>query len=583
MKIKISDYIVNKLEEIGVTTIFGYQGGNISHLIDSIGNSGKIEFVETYHEQAAAFAANSYAQAGEKIGVAIASSGPGAINLLNGIANAFCDSIPCIYFIGDINTTAKKNSGSLRQNSFQEINILPMVEPIVKYATSIKKPEEIVTELEKAIHIATTGRKGPIVINLPHDIQRSFISVDGYGEIKSGEEIEKKECVVSVLKTVDVLKQSRRPVILIGGGMKDNECRILLKKLLDKFPVPVVCSLLGIDVLNHSSIFYRGVVGGYGNRVANLCIKYADCILILGNRIDDRQITSLNIEELGEKRIIHVDIDKNEIGNKLKEDISIVCDVHEFLKKLIPALPELSFKEWLCLTSKMKNDFKQIDGSFESEDTSVALMSSLHPNDFINDLSKEIEANYTLDVGNNQMHAMQSLYVNGETRVYSSGGLGAMGYSLPASIGTCYSDKRKKTICITGDGGLQMNIQELQTIIFHNLPVNIVLLNNHALGMIYDLQKKMFPDRYIGTIEGYSTPNFEKVSKAYGFKYFRVNCMSDYNEAINLLKRETEVFVELNMTIPVAMKPGPGNGIFAQNPQLNNEYIEQLEMEINRI
>lgn len=560
MKIKVSDYIVERLHEEKIDIIFGYQGGNISHLIDSIGNSSSVKFVENYHEQGAAFAANSYAQVNETIGVAVASSGPGAINLLNGIANAFCDSIPCLFFTGDVNTTAKKKNGSCRQNAFQEINILPMAVPITKYCVSITSANDIVDELDKGIQIAKSGRKGPVLINLPHDIQRTIIETNTTKR-KSYKESAMIDSSIFE-KVLQVLSCAKRPVIIVGGGMRSSQSKKLLKKLLDTTAMPVVSSLLGLDVISHDHFCYRGMIGSYGNRGANLCLKYSDCILALGTRLDDRQIGTNDIVQFENKKIIHVDIDIHEIENKLDEDISIVGEVSQFLEKLI--LEDIGrnvYSEWLALSKKISEKYI----SYEQNPK------EMHPNDFIRKLSESTKGVYTLDVGNNQMYSAQSLFVGEDELILSSGGLGAMGYSLPAAIGASLSKKIKKVYCITGDGGLQMNLQELQTINVHQLPINIIVLNNNALGMIYDLQTKMFSNRFFGTIKGYSAPDFSKIAKAYNFKYFKVNDVEDYEKAIELLKAELQVFVEMKIDVTIKTNPDPGNGIFEQSPFVDQE------------
>lgn len=571
MQIKVSDYIVNRLAQEGVHTIFGYQGGNISHLIDSIGNNADVEFVETYHEQAAAFAANSYAQINETLGVALASSGPGAINLLNGVANAFCDSIPCLFFTGDVNTTAKKENGSLRQNSFQEVNILPMAQPIAKYCVSITNAEDIVTELDKAIEIATSGRKGPVLINLPHDMQRTVIDVEEK-ERKAKTHEEHFEIDQGLYeKSVEALRNSERPVIIVGGGMKSSISKRYLHQLLSITPIPVVSSLLGLDVIPHTNPCFRGMIGAYGYRSANLCLKYADCILALGTRLDDRQISPSEAAKFSNKTIIHVDIDSHEIENKLSEDISIIGDVNQFLERLVKEhIDGEAWTRWVKKTSELSQRFV----TYNSESMVV------HPNDFLHKLSADTEGIYTFDVGNNQMYSAQSVFVGNGSRVLTSGGLGSMGYSLPAAIGACYSNKNEKVYCICGDGGLQMNLQELQTVDYHKLPINVIGLNNNALGMIYDLQTKMFKNRFYGTTVGYAAPDFSKIAQAYNFQYYKVSSVEDYSEAISLLRNDTQVFVEIEMDAWAKTNPDPGKGIFEQSPFLTESDLRSLEEEI---
>lgn len=569
MKIKVSDYIVQRLYKAGVKTIFGYQGGNISHLIDSIGNHPDIQFVETCNEQGASFAANSYSQLNETIGVAVASSGPGAINLLSGVANAFCDSIPCIFFTGDVNTTAKNVGSSKRQNAFQEIDIVPMVETITKYSVSLNDENDVVEVLDKAIEIALSGRKGPVLINLPHDIQRNYIEVD---DVVGEKKFETNLSVDGVDICVEELKKSKRPVVLLGGGLKSKEGTKLIKSLLKKIEIPVVASLLGLDVLPHSHSCYRGFIGIYGNRAANLCLIHADFILVLGSRIDDRQLSSADAKLFKDKSIVHIDIDENELKNKLKHEKSINGDVYAFLRLLVNSDFNYEFSDWMEKTRLLLETFPNYKfGETES-----------HPNVFLNELSRKESCIYTFDVGNNQMHSAQSVYINENSHALSSGGLGSMGYSLPASIGACYAIGVHKVCCITGDGGLQMNIQELQTISEHNLPVNIVVLNNDALGMIYHLQTKIFKDRFYGTTDGYGSPNLEMIAQAYGFKYVRVDKRGDYKNVISNLINGTRYLVDFKMDVKTSPYPDISGSIFSQLPKLTENEIELINKIIDK-
>lgn len=567
MKIKVTDYITEQLIRHNVDTVFGYQGGNISHFIDSLGNSKGISFVETYNEQAAAFAANAYAQIHETIGVAISSSGPGAINLLNGIANAFCDSIPCLFFTGDVNISAKKEDGSHRQNSFQEIDIVSIARPICKYCITISDADDVVKELDKSIQIALSDRKGPVLINLPHDIQRTIIEVDSTHDIS----FQEKNCENSsqlMRDALDVISNSERPLLLIGGGLKNNTSRDLLRKALLRLNVPVVTSLLGEDVLAHDDHHYRGLIGDYGNRTANLCLKYCDCIIILGSRIDDRQISPKLASFFEQKSIIHIDVDEYELGNKLKEDISINTSCDDFLKYIIQSKTfKKDYSVWLKSTNSLMEKCKQED-----------FPEYHHPNKFIYEVSKKISGIYTLDVGNNQMYSAQALFIRNDMKMLCSGGLGSMGYSLPGSIGACFAHPDKKIICICGDGGLQMNIQEMNTVDYYHLPVNIIVLNNRSLGMIYALQEKLFPDRYYGTQEGYHTPDFEKISIAYNFKYFKVESVDDYKHAIDMLANENQVLIDFIFDSDTRCKPDPGNGMFNQIPELDSNIIKDFEL-----
>ena len=566
--IKVSDYIINRISKLGVKVIFGYQGGNVSHIIDSIGNNNNVRFFETYNEQGAAFAANAYAQTNETIGVAIASSGPGAINLINGIANAYCDSLPCLFISGDVNTTVPQSNNG-RQRAFQDINIIDMVKPITKYCVTVFSAQDVIYEMEKAIEIALEGRKGPVLINIPHDVQREQFSEKLLSEKKYNLD---NNMIFDLNYIVKMINDSVRPVIIVGGGAKSRESKELLIKLLDIIKIPVVCSLMGLDVIPHNHECYQGMIGDYGNRNANMCIEYADCILALGTRMDCRQISPVNKQCIEKKNIIHIDIDNSELGNNLNETISINCSVENFLKKIFEINNSFICKnEWLFKANSLKEKYLH----------AYKNLKNFNANSFLYDLSKRLVNDscvFTFDVGNNQMYAAQSVYVGKNSRVLTSGGLGAMGYSLPASIGASFCEK--KVYCITGDGGLQMNIQELNAIDGNMLPINIVLLNNNSLGMIYDLQIKIFDGRDIGTRTGYYTPDFEKVAKAYNFNYIKVETYDEYYIAIERLVTEERIFVEVIIKPEDKAIPHIGNGMFCQLPLLSDEEKRIIDKEI---
>lgn len=571
MKVKVTDYIVQVIHDLGVDCVFGYQGGNISHLIDSIYREPGIKFIETYHEQAAAFAANSYAQVNDCVGVAVASSGPGAINLLNGVANAFCDSIPCLFFTGDVNTTAKKQNASKRQNAFQEIDIVEMAKPITKYSVTINSERDVSRELEKGIRIACNGRKGPVLFNLPHDIQRSYLEIieeSGESCVSTRQETFDDE---EFKKSVKILEEASFPVIVVGGGMKNSLSKGLLLDFLEHYKAPVVSSLLGLDVLFHNHPNFIGMIGSYGNLCANMCLKYADCILALGTRLDDRQISPSDAQYFENKNIIHVDIDENELKNKVREDVSLNCDIKEFLKKACAFQIVSNINDdWLSAVKKLakkysdtKQNTQKIDAGWFLKKLSLAV--------------KDMRTAFTFDVGNNQMICGQSIFIGNECYSFASGGLGSMGYSLPAAIGVSQSSKVDKVICISGDGGIQMNLQELNTVDYHKLGVNVVVFNNNGLGMIYDLQTKLFPGRFCATVEGYKAPCFKKIAEAFNFSYKLVQTVEDYDNAINSLKSRERVFVEVVLDISDKTNPDPGKGMFEQMPPMDKKDIDLLE------
>lgn len=511
---KVSDYIVDYLIKMKITDIFGYPGGMVTHLMDSLGKrEDRIKTHITYHEQAAAFAACGYAQASDKVGVAFATSGPGATNLITGIGNAYFDSIPTVFFTGQVNTFESKGSSNIRQRGFQETNIVPMVSEVTKAAFYVNDVSEIIDVLEDAFRIAMEDRKGPVLIDIPMNIFRSDIEVP---------ELSKEPC-----KTVDLwsasvrdfgeclnsaLKIAKRPCLVLGNGLKIDHQISNIRGILRTCPMPVVSSMLAVDVIPEGQGLegtYYGFIGAYGNRTANFVVAKSDLLICLGTRLDVRQVGGKREQFAPNAKIMRVDIDKAELDHKIKEDERSFCIP---LKEAIPILREkladcLPYDEWLSVCQKIKKQVKYID---EKE-----------PNRIVNAISRHTPDGYSIvaDVGQHMIWVAQSFRMKPDQRAYFSGGMGSMGYALPASIGIYYAT-RKPVVCFVGDGGLQMNIQEFQFLAREQLPIKIIILNNTALGMIRHFQEMYFDANYYYTVQdrGYTVPDFVKVAEAYGIK-----------------------------------------------------------------
>lgn len=527
---KLSDYVASFLKCKGVKYVFGYQGGSITHLIDSVYKTDGLEYIQNYNEQGSAMAADAYGRIAEEgIGVAIASNGPGATNLLTGIANAYCDSVPAMFITGQVHTYAMKKNG-VRQESFQEIDILSMARPVTKYAVTIMKPEEICYELEKAYHIAITGRKGPVLVDIPVDVQGMDIEPDKCQQYQIEAEVE-YELEENIIKKVKgLLNSAKRPVILVGGGVRQSGAARAVKNFSEKYDLPVVASLQGLDVLPHSSSSFVGFIGGYGNRAANIILQNADVVLILGSRVDFRQ-TGKNAEDfVKNSRIVHVDIDRNELEHKLPEAVNVQCDIGKFVKN-IHKCNLIKHSQWLQKVNEVKKQFKDINSEWDWKEYGYILA----------DIGKSISVPTVVvaDVGQNQMWVAKYLRAASEEfRLLNSGGLGAMGYSLPGCIGAYYGNPNYRIVGIMGDGGLQMNIQELGVIGGRQLPVTIIVLNNHSLGMIRDVHEKYYDERYVGSVWGFEMPRLSNIAQAYNINYLCVDShnMSDLKEAIESQK-----------------------------------------------
>jgi acetolactate synthase I/II/III large subunit len=567
---KLSNYIVKELEKHNVKVVFGYIGGNIADIIESIYLSEKIEFVVNYHEQASAFAANAYSQITGGIGVAVSSSGPGACNLINGIANAYFDSIPCLYITGNVHSKVMKLSNEIRQNGFQETDIVSIVKDITKFAVTVKNAEDIRYYLEKAIYAATQGRPGPVLLDIPYDIQRSKIKVENLHSFIIEEEIKYDEIDSDFF--VELLKGSKKPLLLYGGGARSIKSKKLTLELLDKVQIPVVASLCGLDVVPHNHKCFRGFIGLYGNRYANLAISNCDLLIVIGSRLDERQIGTKKNEFAENARIIHVDIDKIELGRTIDVTQKIYTTAERFLEKMILGdYSDCNFSNWLLVTLNWRNRYP----SFKTDSVEI------DSNDFLHRISDFVSPNAIIcaDVGQNQMATAQAFHLDYKRRLLNSGGFGSMGYALPAAIGAFYAQKDSAIFCIVGDGGIQMNMQELQTIVRDKIPIHIIIINNQSLGMIERLQARLFNNRTYASIEGYTVPNFSKIAKSYGIDFLKIDSVEKYQLAKDFLNVNNPTIIELCLKQNAKNNPEPGENISKQNPPLSDGEIEKIKKE----
>ena len=521
---KASNYIAEFFAQHGVTHIFGYIGGMITHLVDSIDQHSKISFIQTYHEQTASIAAEGYALETGLFGVAICTSGPGVTNMMTGIADAYFGSIPVIYISGQVNSYEYKYDKPIRQQGFQEMEVVNVVKPITKYAVLLDKPERIRYELEKAVYMATTGRKGPVVIDLPMDVSRAEIDPESLlpfvpdGEVRS--EISPKNDLSEVF---DLLQNAERPMLLIGGGC--TGVRNLIDCFLEKTKMPVVTSLMGRGLYNEEYSNHVGMLGSYGNRCANMAVSRADLLVVLGSRLDTRQTGARFQGFLVNKKIVHVDIDENELNcHRLKNRVQIHMTVQDFLETLLKKeLTYRNFNHWNAWIQSVKTTY--------SQDNEISrFVENKSPYLFFQELNKITCENDVIcvDVGQNQMWAAQTLKLKKNQRFSCSGGLAPMGYALPAAIGFAFANPQKKVYCIVGDGGFHMSVQSMLLISQYGLNITVVVLNNSSLGMITQFQHLYFNDRMAGTTPqgGYLVPNLEKMAESYAFPYYRMNAVT---------------------------------------------------------
>lgn len=557
---KASDYIVSFFEQRGVNVVFGYIGGMITHLVDSLGQNENMRYIQTYHEQTAAIAAEGYAIESGKFGVAICTSGPGVTNMMTGIADAFFGSIPVLFISGQVNTYEYKYDKPIRQQGFQEMEVVNVVKPITKYAVLLDNPEDIRYELEKAVYIATHGRKGPVAIDLPMNISRAEIDPE---KLRGYVPEEEKPYTIPVDEVRNLIERAKRPIILLGAGCNGDDVDKMLDKYLADSKIPVVTSLMGRGIIDETYSNYVGMIGSYGNRSANMAVAKADLLITLGSRMDTRQTGAMYQEFLKDGKIIHVDLDENELDyHRLENRLKVHSSVADFLKALDKeSVHYQDYSSWNKWIAKLKEDYSQ-DREVERFVDNKAPYQLLQR---LNEISKEGDV-FTVDVGQNQMWSAQTLKLKKGQRFVNSGGLAPMGFAMPAAIGIAFANPKKTIYCVTGDGGFHMAVQSMLTIAQYNLNIKVVVINNAALGMITQFQHLYFNDRMYGTTKagGFIDPDLEIMAKAYGVRYseYTSESLNEFEAAdgpgmINyVVKGLTTVSPKLEYNKPID-KPSP--------------------------
>lgn len=540
---KLSDYVIDFLASNKVTHVFEVCGGATTHLLDSLYGRSDISVVSMHHEQAAAFAAEGYSRVSGNIGVAMATSGPGATNLVTGIASCYFDSIPCLFITGQVNTYEFKFKKPVRQAGFQETDIVNIVKPIVKDAVLVTDPGSIRYHLERAVSLAKSGRPGPVLLDIPMNVQRSEINplrLRSFLIKKNADRLDGK----TVKNVTRLVYSARRPLIIAGGGLRSADAVKELERFVRVTGIPVAASLMGLDAIPHTDPAFVGMIGTYGNRFANLAAANADLIIALGTRFDTRQTGTCPETFARGAKIIHVDIDPHELNHKVRSDIPIRCDIKIFLSRLLDDIDshnKCDIKPWLGRIAEYKRKYPAYLSPVKRE---------IAPNFFIHKLSEHIpqDAIICVDVGQNQMWSAQTLKVKGPQRLITQGGMGAMGSALSLAIGASFAYPHAPVIVITGDGGFQLNIQELQTVVHYGLPIKIVLLNNRCYGMVRQFQEQYFRSRFQSTVIGYSNPDFTRVVSAYGISAEKIDNRNEIDKALDkLFDDKKPMFLEVGL------------------------------------
>ncbi|MBO8137943.1 MAG: biosynthetic-type acetolactate synthase large subunit [Desulfotomaculum sp.] len=510
MKVTGAEALIKALQDEGVDTVFGYPGGAVLPIYDALYDSG-LNHILTRHEQGAAHAADGYARATGKPGVCIATSGPGATNLVTGIANAYMDSIPLVAFTGQVVTSL------LGRDSFQEADITGITMPITKHNYLVEDPKDLTKVVREAFYVATTGRPGPVLVDIPKDIssgeteyhEPSPLCMPGYKPPTSGD-------IDLVNKAAAAIMASERPVIYAGGGVISAGAHRELKKLAELMVAPVTTTLMGLGAFPEDHPLSLGMLGMHGTRYANYAVCECDLLLAVGVRFDDR-VTGKIESFASQAKIIHADIDPAEIGKNVPADISIVGDLKKVLQQLLERLEAKLPGAWLEKVKKWKKEYPL---NFEPGQR-------IKPQQVIKEIYNVTkgEAIVTTEVGQHQMWAAQYYTYTKPRSFITSGGLGTMGYGFPAAIGAQVGCPDEVVFDIAGDGSIQMNIQELATAVNYELPVNVAILNNGYLGMVRQWQELFYNRRY--SHSEMINPDFVKLAEAYGAEGYRVEKAAD--------------------------------------------------------
>ena len=590
-KIKVSDYIAKRLKEIyNVKNVFMVSGGGAMHLNDSFGKY--IPYICNHNEQASAIAAEGYAKASQKLAVVNVTTGPGGLNCLNGVFGQWTDSVPVLYISGQVKfstTLASCPDIKLRQLGDQEADIISVVKPLTKYAKMVTEPKEIKYHLDKAIHEATTGRKGPVWLDIPMNVQGALVEEDELidCDYSCGISPTKNDCKIEEI--ISKLKNAKRPLIVAGHGIRLSGRKSNFIKLLDKFKIPVVTTFNGFDLIPDNHPCFIGRIGTIGQRCGNFALQNADVVLFLGSRNNIRQI-SYNWENFAKNAYkIIVDIDNAELQKPtVKPDMAINVDLEDFLPLLSESAGEITKPEWLDFCKKLKEKY-----SFENTEE-YKHTDKINAYGAVRRITELLPQGAACVLGNATaiIASMQTALIKENQRYFSNSGDASMGYDVPAAIGACVASGNQSTFCITGDGSIMMNIQELQTIKHNNLPVKIFIINNDGYISIKQTQNNFFEGRNTGagTNSGVSIPDFVKVGSAFGIESFRITRPDEIDGAINkMINSKTPLICEIMVNPDYIFSPKLSSKKLADgsmiSPSLEDMYpfLPREEFEQNMI
>ncbi|MDD3054021.1 MAG: thiamine pyrophosphate-binding protein [Endomicrobiaceae bacterium] len=550
--IKLSDYVAKRLKEVyKINNIFMISGGGAMHLNDSFGKY--IPYICNHHEQASAIAAEGYARVNQQLAVVSVTTGPGGLNCLNGVFGQWTDSVPVLYISGQVKDSTTISSCpklKLRQLGDQEVDIISIVKPLTKYAVMLKEINDIAYVLDKAIYLATHGRKGPVWIDIPINLQAATIDESKLKKYDSKEDDFKLPNIDKQIdKLVNILKNSNRPLIIAGHGIRLANAKKEFLNLVNNLNIPVVTTMNGFDIIPNSNPNFMARIGTVANRTGNFILQNADCIISIGSRNNIRQV-SYNWENFAKNaKLVAIDIDKAELEKPtIKPYLKINADAKDFITKFINKLKKIPiFSDWNNFCNSIKVKYPPI-----SEAKRIA-HNPIEPYFFIDELIKCFKDDEIVIGGNGTAFLLpfQVGKVKQNQRFIWNSGDASMGYDLPASIGACIATNRKRTICLAGDGSIMMNLQELQTIRNYNLPIKIFVLNNNGYISIQQTQQNFFNGRLTAcsVCSGVTLPDFTKIGKAFNLKTVKINKITNLTKQINnVLKYDGPILCEVMLS-----------------------------------
>lgn len=587
---KISDYVASFLAEEGVRHVFLLPGGGCMHLVDSFSREERIKYVACLHEQTAAVAADAYAQYRNNIGVALVTTGPGSTNAITGVAGSWVESVPLLILSGQVKTADIKKSPEMRMMGFQEVDIVEMVKPITKYAVTILNPAEIRYHLEKAVRIARSGRPGPVWVNIPLDVQAQQVEPNDLKPFITGELETSQSETTDILrkqvhKTIEILTKSKRPVIIAGYGIKISKSEKLFLEIITRLGIPVLTTWKACDLLPDDHPYFYGRPGVLAQRGANFIQQNCDYLIALGARLDFGQIGYASETFARAAKKVIVDIDIHELAKfKFVVDLSVNTQVNKFLEELDKQTQDYKFPDWLDWLEKCKTWKRSYPVVTDIQRSQIKFVSTYL---LVESLSRAMNCNDLLVPGSSGACSdvcLQTFKVKKGQRILNSPGIGAMGFGLPQTIGACLASGGRRTVCVNGDGGFQLNIQDLETVRRLNLPIKYFILNNGGYASMRATHRNYFEGRLVASDEssGLTLPKIRRIADAYGIPNNQIANHGELDQCIAEALQSSGPFICEVMVDPEEQTAPKVKSVMGLNGQMVSKPQEDLAPFLDR-